>query len=92
MTPSARADIVRLVTSVVARRLMLDVDDLTPTTDLRTFRAFSSFVAVDILEESEARLGAEVPPELLAAELLCSVNGLAELFDRTFDEQTVVAR
>lgn len=74
------ADLKRLVTDTVARRLQMEAGDLTATTDLRTLRAFSSFAAVDILESLEDALQTEVPPERLSAECLCSVASLAALF------------
>ncbi len=91
MSPPDPADVQRLVTDAVCQRLALSCAEVSPPTDLRTVRAFSSFAAVDILEHLEASLQVEVPAEQLSAERLCSISALTELFLATLSAE-VTAR
>ena len=87
-----RTDLERLVTRTVCARLHLPDAQLAPGQDLRGIRAFSSFVAVDILESLEAALRVEVPAEQLSAERLCSVEALTDLFLHARPVEEVTAR
>lgn len=87
MSPPSPADVQQLVTDAVCQRLALSSAEVTPPTDLRSVRAFSSFAAVDILEHLEATLQVEVPAEELSAERLCSVSALTELFLNTLESE-----
>lgn len=91
MTPRTRADLERLVTDTVCQRLHVKPGEVTPSRDLRTIRAFSSFVSVDILESLEAALQVDVPAGELSAERLCSVAALTELFLPTLATSGVIA-
>lgn len=92
MSTRTRADIERFITATVSRRLHLPAADLAPATDLRTLRAFSSFVGVDILENLEGALQVEVPANRLLAEQLCSVTALTDLFLHALAEQEAMAQ